>query len=331
VVHPNAPLSPQGRWRLVRCVVEDGWPVARAAERFQVSRTTAYRWVGRYRQAGRAGLADRSSRPQRMPRLTPPPLVRKIKHLRLTRRQGPVQIAARLHMAASTVHRVLVRLGLNRLAVMDRATGSVVRRYEHPHPGSLVHVDIKQLGNIPAGGGHRVLGRSAGGRNSNSDHSSGRRNAWSNPIRGYGYVHAAVDDHSRLAYLEIHPDELAATACGFWTRAHAWFAERGIRVQRVLTDNGPCYRSHAWRRLLADQRVAHQRTRPYRPQTNGKVERFNRTLLAEWAYARAYRSEQARRAALPAWLHRYNHHSPHTALGGHPPASRVPNLTGQNS
>jgi transposase InsO family protein len=310
--------------------VEDGWPVARAAERFQISRTTAYRWVGRYRQAGRAGLMDRSSRPHRMPRLTPAPLVRKIVHLRRTRRHGPVQIGARLGMAASTVHRVLVRKGLNRLVFLDRSTGLPVRRYEHPAPGCLIHVDVKKLGNIPAGGGHRVLGRAVGRRNRNSDHSSGRRNVWHNPLLGYGYVHAAVDDHFRLAYLEIHPDELAATACAFWTRAYAWFAERGITVQRVLTDNGACYHSHAWRRLLAGQRVAHKRTRPYQPQTNGNVERFNRTLLAEWAYAKPYRSEQARRAALPAWLHRYNHHRPHTALGGHPPASRVPNLTGRN-
>ena len=151
------------------------------------------------------------------------------------------------------------------------------------------------------------------------------------PRHGYGYLHAAVDDHSRLAYVEVHPDEQATTACGFWARAHGWFAERGIVVQRVLTDNGACYRSHLWHQLLQRQGVAHKRTRPYRPATNGKVERFNRTLLAEWAYARPYRSERARRAALPAWLHRYNHHRPHTALGGLPPASRVPNLSGQNT
>jgi transposase InsO family protein len=330
VVHPNAPLSPLGRWRLVRLVLEDGWPVARVAERFQVSRTTAYRWVGRYRQAGRAGLADRSSRPHQMPRLTPAPLVRKIKHLRLKRRWGPVGIAVKLGMAASTVHRVLVRLRLNRLAWMDRSTGAVVRRYEHPAPGSLVHVDVKKLGNIPAGGGHRVVGRTAGKRHRRADPTV-RRSPRYDPLLGYGYVHAAVDDHSRLAYVEIHADELAATACGFWTRAHAWFGERGITVQRVLTDNGACYRSHAWRELLASQGIKHKRTQPYRPCTNGKVERFNRTLLAEWAYARAYRSEQARRAALPAWLHRYNHHRPHTALGGLPPASRVTNLWGQNN
>ena len=242
-----------------------------------------------------------------------------------------MQIGARLGMAASTVHRVLCRLGLNRLAWMDRATGIPVRRYEHAHPGSLVHVAIKKLGNIPAGGGHRVHGRQLGDRHRQADRSRGRFNAWHNPIRGYGFVHAAVDDHSRLAYVEVHPDELATTACGFWTRAQAWFAERGILVQRVLTDNGAGYRSHAWRQLLTGQGVAHKRIRPYRPQTNGKVERFNRTLLAEWAYARPYRSEQARRAALPTWLHRYNHHRPHTALGGLPPASRVPNLSGQNT
>jgi transposase-like protein len=331
VVHPNAPLSPEGRFRLVRLIVVDGWPVARAAERFQVSRTTAYRWLGRYRQLGRAGLVDRSSRPHRMPRLTPAPIVRKILHLRTTRRWGPVGIAARLGLAASTVHRVLVRVGRNRLAWTDRATGQPVRRYEHPDPGCLIHVDIKKLGNIPQGGGHRVHGRQAGRRFSQADHSSGQTNPYRNPRRGYGYVHAAVDDHSRLAYVEVLADEQAITACGFWTRAHAWFADQGIIIQRVLTDNGSCYRSRNWRALLASQHVTHHRTRPYRPATNGKVERFNRTLLQEWAYARPYRSEQARRAALPAWLHRYNHHRPHTALGGHPPTSRVPNLSGQNT
>jgi transposase-like protein len=330
MVHPNAPLSPEGRLRLVRLICDDGWPVARAAERFQVSRTTAYRWLSRYQQDGRAGLVDRSSRPRRMPRLTPAPVVRRIVHLRTTRRWGPVQIGARLGLAASTVHRVLVRVGRNRLAWTDRATGLPVRRYEHPSPGSLVHVDIKKLGNIPQGGGHRVHGRQLGKHHSQADKAPARSRS-RHPRHGYGYLHAAVDDHSRLAYVEVHPDEQAATACGFWTRAHGWFAERGITVQRVLTDNGACYRSHLWRQLLQRQGVTHKRTRPYRPATNGKVERFNRTLLAEWAYARPYRSEPARRAALPAWLHRYNHHRPHTALGGLPPASRVPNLSGQNN
>ena len=330
MVHPNAPLSPQGRWRLVRLILEDGWPVARAAERMQVSQTTAYRWLGRYQQAGRAGLIDRTSRPHRMPRLTPAPVVRKVVHLRTTRRWGPVQIGARLGLAPSTVHRVLVRVGRNRLAWTDRATGQPVRRYEHPAPGCLIHVDIKKLGNLPQGGGHRVHGRQLGKRHSQADKAPVRAHS-RHPRHGYGYLHAAVDDHSRLAYVEVHPDEQTATACGFWTRAHGWFAERGITVQRVLTDNGACYRSHLWRQLLGRQGVTHKRTRPYRPATNGKVERFNRTLLAEWAYARPYRSERARRAALPAWLHRYNHHRPHTALGGLPPTSRVPNLSGQNT
>jgi hypothetical protein len=208
-------------------------------------------------------------------------VVRKVVHLRTTRRWGPAQIGARLGLAASTVHRVLVRVGRNRLAWTDRATGLPVRRYEHPAPGCLVHVDVKKLGNIPQGGGHRVHGRQLGKRHSQADKapvgSHGRR-----PRHGYGYLHAAVDDHSRLAYVEVHPDEQAATACGFWARAHAWFAERGVTVQRVLTDNGACYRSGAWRRLLQRQGVAHKRTRPYRPCTNGKVERFSRTLLAEW-------------------------------------------------
>ncbi|MGW1138573.1 IS481 family transposase, partial [Streptomyces zhihengii] len=184
-------------------------------------------------------------------------------------------------------------------------------------PGELVHVDIKKLGNIPDGGGHKVLGRAAGRRT--------RKNA------GYSYLHTAVDDHSRLAYSEIHPDERKETATAFWTRAEKFFAGAGITVERVLTDNGSCYRSRDWRDALAAAGITHKRTRPYRPQTNGKVERFNRTLLDEWAYARPYRSEQARRDAFPDWLHFYNHHRGHTALAGNPPASRVPNLTGQYS
>ncbi len=198
MVHPNAPLSPEGRLRLVRLICDHGWPVARAAERFQVSRTTAYRWLGRYRQAGRAGLVDRSSRPRRMPRLTPAPVVRKVVHLRTTRRWGPVQIGARLGLAASTVHRVLVRVGRNRLAWTDRATGLPVRRYEHPAPGCLIHVDVKKLGNIPQGGGHRVHGRQLGKHHSQADKAPQRSHS-RHPRHGYGYLHAAVDDHSRLA------------------------------------------------------------------------------------------------------------------------------------
>jgi transposase len=328
VVHANAPLSELGRLRLARCIVEEGWSVARAAERFQVSRTTAARWSERYRQAGSAGMVDRSSRPHRSPHKTPAPVVRRIVHHRTKKRLGPVQIAPLVGVAPSTVHRVLTRCGLQRLAWLDRATGVPVR-YEYPDPGGLVHVDVKKLGNIPAGGGWKMLGRTAGNHNHKADKSGGKRSKHG-PLRGHAYIHAAVDDHSRLAYCEIHDDETRETAAAFWQRAHAWFASYQITVQRVLTDNGGCYRSYLWRDTLADLGVQHLHTRPYRPQTNGKVERFNRTMLNEWAYQRLYTSESARRAALPAWLHRYNHHRPHTALGGQPPITRT-NVPGQNS
>ncbi|ALO92410.1 Integrase, catalytic region [Streptomyces hygroscopicus subsp. limoneus] len=315
VPHRNAPLTETGRLRLARCVVEDGWPLRRAAERFQVSPTTAQRWAERYRQFGEAGMSDHSSRPRTSPRRTPTRTERRIIKVRVLRRWGPARIAHLLHLVPSTVHRVLTRYRLARLAHLDRATGRVIRRYERDRPGELVHVDTKKLGNIPDGGGHKVLGRQAGRKT--------RANA------GYSYLHTAVDDHSRLAYSEIHTDERKETATGFWTRAQAFFTGCGITVERVLTDNGACYRSRDWRNLLAAAGITHKRTRPYRPQTNGKVERFNRTLLDEWAYARPYRSEQERRDAFPAWLHTYNHHRGHTALKGQPPASRVPNLTGQ--
>jgi transposase InsO family protein len=195
-----------------------------------------------------------------------------------------------------------------------------------PPPGELVHVDIKKLGNIPDGGGHRVLDRAQSRRNARASTTERRNNHA--PI-GYSYVHNAVDDHSRLAYTEILPDEKKQTAVAFWQRAQIFFTTHGITVQQVLTDNGSCYRSRLWHDTLADADITHKRTRPYRPQTNGKVERFNRTLLDEWAYARPYHSETERREALPQWLHTYNHHRGHTALGGHPPASRVPNLPRQ--
>jgi transposase InsO family protein len=314
--HRNAPLTETGRLRLARCIVDDGWPLRRAAERFQVAVTTAARWASRYRRHGEAGMVDRSSRPHRSPHRTPTRRERRIIKVRVTRRWGPARIGYLLGIAPSTVHRVLTRYRLARLTHLDRATALPVRRYEHPAPGDLVHVDIKKLGNIPDGGGHKVLGRAGSRRD--------RKHA-----AGYAYLHNAVDDHSRLAYTEIHSDERRETAAAFWTRAHTFFAAAGITISRVLTDNGACYRSHLWRDTLASAGIAHKRTRAYRPQTNGKVERFNRTLLEEWAYARPYRSETERRATLPGWLHTYNHHRAHTALGGHPPAHRVPNLTGQ--
>ncbi|WP_432129569.1 IS481 family transposase, partial [Streptomyces sp. bgisy082] len=313
--HRNAPLTETGRLRLARCVVENGWPLRRAAERFQVSPTTARRWAGRYRALGEAGMRDLSSRPHHCPRRTPTRTERRIIKVRILRRWGPARIAHLLHLVPSTVHRVLTRFGLARLTHLDRATGRVIRRYERERPGELVHVDIKKLGNIPDGGGHKTLGRQAGRKTRSK--------------AGYSYIHTAVDDHSRLAYSEIHSDEKKETATAFWTRAHTYFTGAGITVERVLTDNGACYKSHAWRDVLAAAGIVHKRTRPYRPQTNGKVERLNRTLLDEWAYAKPYRSEQERRDAFPRWLHFYNHHRGHTALAGQPPASRVPNLTGQ--
>ncbi|TQK42500.1 putative ATPase subunit gpP of terminase [Streptomyces sp. SLBN-118] len=313
--HRNAPLTETGRLRLALCVVDDGWTLRRAAERFQVSPTTAQRWAGRYRELGEAGMADRSCRPHHSPRRTPTRAERRIIKVRVLRRWGPARIAYLLGLNPATVHRVLTRYRLARLTHLDRVTGRAVRRYEHAAPGDLVHVDIKKLGNIPDGGGHKVLGRLAGRKN--------RAGA------GMSFLHNAVDDHCRLAYSEILIDEKKETAVGFWQRANDFFTAAGITVQRVLTDNGSCYKSHLWRNSLAQQGISHKLPRPYRPQTNGKVERFNRTLLDEWAYAKAYRTETERRDAYPIWLHTYNHHRGHTALKGQPPASRVPNLTGQ--
>ncbi len=313
--HANAPLSPTGRLRLALCIVKDKWSYRRAAERFQVSATTAKRWADRYREFGEAGMEDRSSRPHRCPAQTPTRTERRIIKLRCTRRWGPARIGSHLRLPPSTVHNVLRRYKVPRLACLDRATGRSVRRYEHSAPGELVHVDIKKLGRIPDGGGHKKLGRQAGRAN--------RANA------GYAFLHNAVDDHSRVAYSEILTDEKTETAAAFWRRAETFFADLGILVKRVLTDNGSCYRSSVFAEALGP--IVHKRTRPYRPQTNGKVERFNRTLLEEWAYAQVYRSEAERAAAFPGWLHHYNHHRGHTSLRGLPPISRVgvTNLCGQ--
>lgn len=327
--HRNAPLTETGRLRLARCVVDDGWPLRRAAERFQVSATTAKRWADRYRAEGVAGMADRSSRPHRSPNRTRPPVERKVLHLRVKKRWGPARIAGRLGLAPSTCHAILRRAGVARLAHLDRGTGRPVRRYEHANPGDLVHVDVKKLGNIPDGGGHRTVGRARGIRNRAATTGTHRGTRDRSPRLGYAYLHTALDDHSRLAYTEILTDETRETATAFWQRAHAWFTAHGITVRRVITDNGSCYRSRLWRDTLTAAGISVKKTRPYRPQTNGKVERFHRTLTDEWAYAKPYPSETARRAALPAWLHHYNNHRHHTALGG-PPATRVPNLPGQN-
>jgi len=329
--HRNAPLTETGRLRLARCIVEDGWPVRRAAERFQVSHTTAARWAARYRQSGAAGMADRSCRPHRCPGQLPERTERRIIKLRVTRRLGPARIAWALHLNPSTVHQVLRRYHCHRLAHLDRAAKVPVRRYERDRPGELVHVDVKKLGNIPDGGGWRFHGRQKGSHNSQATTTPAGRTRYGNPILGYGYLHTALDDYSRLAYTEILPDERKETAAAFLQRAYAWYASHGVTVERVLSDNGSCYRSKMWAATCARLGIVPKRTRPYRPQTNGKVERFHRTLADEWAYARPYRTETERRAALPSWLHVYNNHRPHTALGGRPPASRVTNLSGQYS
>jgi transposase InsO family protein len=318
--HANALLTPKGRLRLARCVVDDGWTLRRAAERFQVSVTTAARWAARYRDHGEDGMQDRSSRPVNSPQRTPVRRERRIIAIRVNRRWGPARIGFLLGIHPSTVHRVLSRFGLARLSWLDRATGRVIRRYEHQSPGDLVHVDIKKLGRIPDGGGHRSIGRAAGNRNKTGNTANRRP--------GYAFLHNAVDDHSRLAYTEILTDEKKDTAAGFWERANAYFESCGITVKRVLTDNGSCYRSHAFKDALGTE-IKHNRTRPYRPQTNGKVERYNRTMLDEWAYAKPYASESERVAAFADWLHHYNHHRGHTSLKGQTPISRVTNLSGQ--
>jgi transposase InsO family protein len=326
VSHANAALTPRARLRLARLIVEDGWPIARAAERFQVCWATAKRWADRYRAEGPAGMLDRSSRPHHSPRATPTPVVRTIVHLRWKQRLGPVAIAARVGCSASTAHQVLVRCRINRLSHHDRATGQPIRRYEHPTPGDLLHVDVKKLGNIPDGGGWRYVGRPQGHRHRAA--TPGKpRNRHHNPKMGTAFVHTVLDDHSRVAYAEIHDDETAATATAVLRRAVTWYAARGITTHRVLSDNGGCYRSQLWRDTCTELGITPKRTRPYRPQTNGKVERFNRTLLAEWAYARAWNSDGQRTRALTTWLHRYNHHRYHTAIGG-APITRTRNVPG---
>ncbi|WP_203719481.1 IS481 family transposase, partial [Asanoa siamensis] len=328
MAHANAALTPKARLKLARLVVDDGWTVSAAARRYDVSYRTAKRWVDRYLQMGAAGMQDRSSRPHRIPNRTSRPQVRKIVYLRWRHRLGPVAIAARLSMPASTVHAVLVRARINRLSHIDRRTGEPIRRYEHDTPGALIHVDVKKLGNIPDGGGWRYVGRAQGKRHRAA--TAGKpRSAYRNPKMGTAHVHTVIDDHSRVAYAEIHNDETAVTAAAVLTRAVAWFAARGVRVHRVLSDNGSAYRSRLWHQTCAELGVTVKKTRPYRPQTNGKIERFHRTLNA-WAIDRFYPTERHRRAALPRWLHFYNHHRPHTAIGGQPPITRLTNLVGQH-
>jgi transposase InsO family protein len=299
---------------------------------FMVSPRTAGKWADRYRAEGPGGMVDRSCRPRRSPTKTSPDVVRRIVGLRWRGRLGPVQIAGRLGLPASTVHAVLVRCRINRLAAIDRATGERIRRYEHDRPGSLIHVDVTKFGNIPDGGGHRFLTRIEGNHHAQATaRRTGERGKHYRPKIGTAFLHTVIDDHSRVAYVEICADEKADTAIGVLQRAVAWYADRGVIVQRVLSDNGSCYRSFAWQDACAALGVTHKRTRPYRPQTNGKIERFHRTLADGWAYARFYQSETERRDALPRWIHFYNHHRAHSAIGGLPPISRLNNLPGHHT
>lgn len=323
MTHANAPLTPAGRLRLARCIVDDGWTIRRAAERFQVAPATAKRWADRYR-AGQP-LTDRSSRPHLCPNRVSTRLEHRIVGLRFTHRWGPHRIGYHLGIPRSTVGRVFARYRMPALADIDQATELPVRptvpvRYEKTAPGELVHVDIKKQGRIPDGGGWRAHGRGS------AQAKTGR--AAARP-RGYRYLHHAVDDYSRVAYSEILDDERKQTAAGFMDRALAFFTSIGVSVAAVMTDNGSCYRSALFNDVLTSNGIKHRQTRPYRPQTNGKVERFNRTLANEWAYSRPYTSETEREQAYTAWLHHYNHHRPHTGIGGQTPSARVHNLTGQ--
>lgn len=312
-MHANAPLTPEGRLRLCLRIAE-GWTVAAAAESMNISRQCAHKWWRRFQLEGLDGLRDRSSRPHRSPNHTPARLERRIVALRQSRKIGPARLAGIVGVPASTVHQVLVRHGCNRLRWMDRTTGRVIRRIETSRTGELVHIDVKKLARIPPGGGHKVHGRSA---------------AVLHKRVGYTHIHTAIDAYSRLAYSEFAGQENTINCVAFLARAVAWFAQRGITIERLLTDNGNGYVSRKWEHLCAELGIKHTRTRPYHPATNGKVERFNRTLLDEWAYARSWTSDAQRARTLDRWLHRYNHHRYHTAIGG-PPAGRVTNLAGHN-
>jgi len=335
VSHANAALTPRARLRLAQLVVEKGWTYAAAAKMFMVSPRTAKKWADRLRTEGLAGMVERSSRPHHSPTKTSQLVMRRIVDVRWRKRLGPVQIAGQLGVPASTVHAVLTRCRINRLSYIDRVTGEPLRRYEHDHPGSLIHVDVTKFANIPDGGGHKFLSRQLGDRNAirtaqRTGERGDRTKNW-RPRIGIAFVHTVIDDHSRVAYAEIRSDEKAVTAIGVLQRAVAWFAERGIVVERVLSDNGSAYRSYAWRDACAELHIIPKRTRPYRPQTNGKIERFHRTLGDGWAYARFYESTQQRDTALPGWLHFYNHHRAHSAIGGRPPVTRLTNVPGHHT
>jgi transposase InsO family protein len=316
-MHANARLTIHGRRLLIDRILT-GRPVAHVAAEMGISAATAWKWWRRWRHEGDDGLADRSSRPCRSPNQTPRRMERRIEQLRRSKKLGPARIGGIVGMHGSTVHRVLRRQGLHQLRAFDRPTGRVIRRIDTNRPGELVHIDVKKLGRIPDGGGWWAHGRGNDGHNGHSG-------------VGFDYIHSAVDAYSRIAYSEILDAENAAFCSGFLERAYVWFAEHGVAIERVLTDNGTGYRSFAWRDLCAELDVRHTRTKPYHPATNGKVERFNRTLNDEWARVRVYRRNHDRSRALDRWLHHYNHHRCHTALGGQPPMTRLNNVSGHNS
>ena len=317
MAHRRAKLTSLGRQLLVNRIVVEGVAVAHAADMAGVSRQTAWKWLRRYEAEGEAGLEDRSSRPRRSPRALPQEQVDAILAARHEHRFGPHRLAPLLGIPRSTIGDVLGRHGLSRLADSDRPSGVPIR-YVRERPGELLHLDVKKLGRIPDGGGHRFRGRVTG---------TPRARA------GYDYLHVAIDDMSRVAYVEPHRDERGTTCARFLLAAAAHFASLGVRIERVLTDNAKSYTdSRAFVEALATIGARHKRTRPFRPQTNGKAERFNGTLLAEWAYARLYETNQARLAALPAWLDFYNRKRPHGSLGGQAPMTvLVNNVSGNHS
>jgi len=303
-VHKNARLTPVGRERMVR-LVEGGQTPEVVGEAVGVCPKTVRKWVRRYQAEGDAGLVDRSSRPHRLHRPTPGPVIERVEALRRRRWTGK-QIAAAVAVSPATVSRVLKRLGLNRLKALEPA--EPVRRYEREHPGELIHIDIKKLGRFDRVG-HRITGDRRGQSNSRGI--------------GWEFVHVCIDDASRIAFSRIYPDEKKESAVAFLKAAAAYYAGLGIKVERVMTDNGSCYRSRAFARACKRLKLRHIRTRPYTPKTNGKAERFIQTCLREWAYAVAYRNSGERRTELPRWLHRYNWHRPHGSLKAMTPISRL--------
>jgi transposase InsO family protein len=307
-IHKNARLTPHGREHIVRAVTSGQTPKA-VAQAAGVCPRTVRKWVGRYRIEGAAGLCDRSSRPHRLHRPTPQAIVEQVEGLRRRRYTGK-QIAADLHISPATVSRILRRLGLNKLSALEPA--EPVRRYEREHPGELIHIDIKKLGKID-GIGHRITGDRRG--------QSNRRGRGEG--LGWEFVHVCIDDASRVAFVQVMPDEKKTSAVAFLTAAIAYYASLRIKVTRVMTDNGACYKSFAFRDACREFGLRHIRTKPYTPKTNGKAERFIQTALREWAYAQAYTHSDGRTAALSVWLHRYNWHRPHGSLKAKTPISRL--------